>query len=92
LIWRRIKPGRLRASRGRRIKEEGVKGEWEALKVPSGIAKVVENVFEVTEDVDGRGIEALEGLKELLSLFWSFLRKIMRRRSKEGVSLRGRWC
>jgi len=45
---------------------EGVKGEWEALKVPSGIAKVVENVFEVTEDVDGRGVEALEGLKEVV--------------------------
>jgi hypothetical protein len=46
---------------------EGFDGDYEALRVPKGIVGVVENVFETTEGVDGRGVEALEGLKEAVA-------------------------
>ena len=46
---------------------EGFDGDYEPLKVPKGIVGVVENVFEVTDGVDGRGVEALEELKEAVA-------------------------
>jgi hypothetical protein len=49
------------------VQEGGFNGEFNPLKVPKGIIGVVENVFEVTEGVDGRGVEALDGLKEVVA-------------------------